>query len=119
MKRLLALTLLFAALTLQAQDKDAAAKVKTEITQARTYIKSGSNLDKAETAMRTLLANADNRTNINIYLTLVDAVRAQYDAANEKLYLKEKYDTVAFFTTTNTMFRAYESLDSIDATPDD
>lgn len=46
--------------------------------------------------MRGLLADSANRRNVKIYLTLAEAVRAQYEEANEKLYLKEGYDTAAF-----------------------
>ena len=58
---------------------------KKDISQARSYIKSRSNLDKAESLMLDLLKDSANRQNIKIYLTLAEAVRAQYDAANEKL----------------------------------
>ena len=91
---------------------------KKEISQARSNIKSRSNLEQAEASMRELLKDSANRQNIKIYETLANAVSAQYEVANEKLYLKEGYDTVAFFNTTYKMFLAYESLDSIDALPD-
>lgn len=91
---------------------------KKEISEARSNIKSRSNLEQAESSMRNLLKDSANRQNIKIYETLADAVRTQYEVANEKLYLKEQYDTVSFFNTTYRMFLAYESLDSIDALPD-
>lgn len=91
---------------------------KKEISQARSNIKSRSNLDQAEASMRSLLNDSANRENIKIYETLADAIRAQYEVANEKLYLKEQYDTISFFNTAHRMFLAYESLDSIDALPD-
>lgn len=91
---------------------------KKEIDQVQTYIKSRTNLDKAESAMRTLLKDSANRRNIKIYEILAEAVRMQYVNDNEKLYLKEKFDTAAFFNITRKMFIAYESLDSIDAQPD-
>lgn len=91
---------------------------KKEISQARSNIKSRSNLDQAEDLMRNLLKDSVNRHNIKIYETLANAISAQYEVANEKLYLKEGYDTVAFFNTVYKMFLAYESLDSIDAMPD-
>ena len=88
---------------------------KKEISQAQEFIKSKKNLDKAEEEMRKLLKDSVNRGNIKIYLTLAEAVRAQYEQGNEKLYLKEKYDTAALFITAHKMFEAYESLDSADA----
>lgn len=91
---------------------------KKEISQARSYIKSRSNLDKAEAAMRDLLKDSANRRNMKIYVTLADAVRAQYELANEKLYLNENADTAAFFKVARNMFLTYASLDSVDLLPD-
>lgn len=91
---------------------------KKEISQARSDIKSRSNLEQAESSMHNLLKDSANRQNIKIYVTLADVIRTQYEVANEKLYLKEQYDTVSFFNTAYRMFQAYESLDSIDARPD-
>lgn len=91
---------------------------KKEISQARSDIKNRSNLEQAEESMRKLLADSANKRNVKIYQTLADAVRTQYEIANEKLYLKEEYDTAAFFKTARKMFLAYESLDSIDMMPD-
>lgn len=91
---------------------------KKEISQARSDIKKKINLDKAEASMRELLKDSSNIWNVKIYATLADAVRAQYEAENEKLYLKTQADTAKFFTTARRMFLAYESLDSIDMKPD-
>lgn len=90
---------------------------KKELSQARTYIKSGKDLDKAEKLMVDLLKNPENRTNPKIYLTWYETVIMQYQAANEKLYLKQKYDTAAFFNLTRRMFQITESFDSLDAQP--
>lgn len=92
---------------------------KKEIAQAQAFIKSGKSLDKAEEEMRKLLKDSVNRGNIKIYLTLAEAVRAQYEQGNEKLYLKEKYDTASLFLAVHKMFMAYESLDSVDARPNE
>lgn len=91
---------------------------KKIISQAQTYIKSGSNLDKAESSMRELLKDSDNINNMKIWNTLTEAIRMQYEQGNEKLYLKQKYDTAALFLTAHRMFLAYEAMDSIDAMPD-
>ena len=91
---------------------------KKEISQARSNIKKRTNLEQAETSMRELLKDTANRGNVKIYVTLADAVRAQYEAENEKLYLKAQADTAKFFTTARRMFQAYECLDSIDMKPD-
>ena len=65
---------------------------KKELSQARTYIKSGKDYDKAEKLMTDLLKNPENRKNAKIYDTWYDAVAGQYAQANEKLYLKQAYD---------------------------
>jgi hypothetical protein len=111
MKRLtlIALILLFATSCLNAQKK--------EIAQARSYIKSGQNLDKAEQLMTDLLKKPENKQNIKLYLLAFQAMRKQYDVQNEKLYLKQSYDTVALFNAIYRMFSILESLDSIEASP--
>ena len=92
---------------------------KKELSQARSYIKSGKDYDKAEKLMVDLLANPENRTNAKIYATWYDAVSGQYAQANEKLYLKQKYDTAAFFNITKRMYEVAQSLDTLDAQPDE
>lgn len=91
---------------------------KKAINQAQTYIKSGKNLDKAEKLMSDLLKDSVYKDNIKIWVTLADALKKQYEQGNEKLYLKQKYDTIALFNNARKMFLVYESLDSIDAKPD-
>ena len=91
---------------------------KKAIAQARTYIKSGKDLEKAEKLMNDLLRDSANRDNQKIWLALGDAVRMQYEKGNEKLYLKQKYDTTALFNNAKKLFLIYESFDSIDALPD-
>lgn len=91
---------------------------KKEIAQARSYIKTGKNLDKAEQLMTDLLKNPQNRTNDKIYLTAFQAIRGQYEAINEQVFLKQKYDTASLFDTTLRMFTILERLDSVDAIPD-
>lgn len=92
---------------------------KKELSQARTYIKSGSDYDKAEELMTQLLKDSANTTDINIRLVLAEAVKRQYDKINQSLYLGEKYDTASLFVLTRKMFMAYQGVDSIDAMPDD
>lgn len=90
---------------------------RKELSQARSYVKSG-NYDAAENLMTKLLKDSANRSNEKIYLTWYDAVRGKYDQGNEKLYLKQKYDTTALFTNVRKMFQILESLDSLDMRPD-
>ena len=91
---------------------------KKEISQAKTYIKSGSSLDKAESLMTDLLKEPANRSNIKIYALWYEAVKGQYEAANEKLYLKQKYDTAAFYNLTRRLQQVAFALDSLDVRPD-
>ena len=69
---------------------------KKELSQARSSIKSGK-YDDAERTLSKLLTDSTNRLNKRIWLAYYDAVLGQYEQANEKLYLKQKYDTAAFF----------------------
>lgn len=87
------------------------------IGQARTYIKSGADFDKAEKLMTGLLADSANAGNIKVRMVLADAVRKQFEQENEKLYAGKDYDTTALFTHTRRLIMAYEGLDSIDARP--
>lgn len=90
---------------------------KKVISQARTYVKSGKELAKAEKLMTDLLKDSANRTNEKVWLTLFEAVKKQYEQGNEKLYLKQKYDTASLFTTARKMFTILEAFDSLDARP--
>ena len=93
---------------------------KKELSQARSYIKSGKDFDKAERLMTDLLKkDTANCQNERIYLTWFQAVTKQYEAANEKLYLRQKYDTAAFFNLTRRLFLIAGHLDTLDATPDE
>ena len=92
---------------------------KKELSQARSYIKSGKDFDKAERLMTDLLKkDTASRSNERVYLTWYDAVRGQYDQANMRLYLKQKQDTAAFFDLNLRMFTILERLDSLDMRPD-
>lgn len=91
---------------------------KKELSQARTYIKSGKNLDKAEQLMTNLLKDSANLDNKRIYQVWFEAVKMQYDQANERLYLNQKQDTAAFFSTVKRLFTIAETLDSLDMRPD-
>ncbi|MBR1547379.1 MAG: hypothetical protein IJ637_01465 [Prevotella sp.] len=92
---------------------------KKEISQAKAYIKSGKDYDKAEKLMTDLLKNAENRSNERIYDTWLKSVMGQYSLANEKIYLKQKYDTAAMYNIIQRLYTIAESLDSLDVKPDD
>ena len=91
---------------------------KKTMTQVKDYIKSEKNLDKAEKLMTDLLNDSSSRGNEKVWLLLFESQRKQYDQGNEKLYLKEKYDTTALFLVGKRMFDTLEGLDSLDRLPD-
>lgn len=91
---------------------------KKEISQAKEWVKKRQNLDKAQQTLQNLLKDSANRTNEKIYLLLYDAVKAQYEQGNEKLYLKQQYDTAQLFRHTLAMFDILGQLDSVDRLPD-
>ena len=91
---------------------------KKTMNQVKDYIKSGKNLDKAEKLMTDLLNDSSSRGNEKVWLLLFESQRKQYDQGNEKLYLKEKYDTTALFLVGKRMFDTLEGLDSLDRLPD-
>lgn len=91
---------------------------KKEIATAKDYVKSGKNLDKAQASMEKLLKDSVNRTNKKIWVVLYDAINKQYEQGNEKLYLKEKYDTVSLFNLTLQLFQVAQQLDSVEMLAD-
>ena len=106
MKQLIATLLLLLTITpcLMAQKK--------ELSQARSSIKSGK-YDDAERTLTKLLKDSTNRTNKRIWLAYYDAVRGKYEQGNEKLYLKQNYDTTTFFHNVRLMLSIAETLDSL------
>ncbi|MCR4602577.1 MAG: hypothetical protein K5683_03445 [Prevotella sp.] len=92
---------------------------KKELSQARTYIKSrNKKYTQAEQLMTNLLKDSANRDNKDIYQVLLEAVKGQYDQANERMYLKQKQDTAAFFALAQRMFTIAFTLDTLDMRPD-
>lgn len=91
---------------------------KKEISQAKTIVKSGKNLAQAEQQMRKLLKDSVNQKNIKVWVILTEAVRGQYLAGNERMYLRQQQDTAALFKLALKMFGDYQSLDSVDVLPD-
>lgn len=96
----------------------AASAQKKEIQTAKDQVKAGKNLDQAAASMKKLLADSANRTNRKIWTIYFDAVRKQYEQGNEKLYLKQKYDTAQLFNYTRQLFEVAFQYDSVETTPD-
>ena len=87
---------------------------RKQIQTAEEQLKKGKELVKVEKAMELLLKDSANRTNSKIWLLLCEALIKQYDQGNEKLYLKQKYDTTAFFNITRKLYHTMSSFDSVD-----
>ena len=96
----------------------AASAQKKEIQTAKDQVKAGKNLDQAAASMKKLLADSVNRTNRKIWMIYFDAVRKQYEQGNEKLYLKQKYDTAQLFNYTRQLFEVAFQYDSVETVPD-
>ena len=90
---------------------------KKEIIAAKDQVKAGSNLAQAQQSMQKLLADSTNRSNKKIWAVLYDAVRKQYEQGNEKLYLKQPYDTAQLFNTARQLFVVATGLDSVECVP--
>lgn len=91
---------------------------KKEISQARTILKSGKNVAQAEQLMTGLLKDSANRYDKRIYALWYESVLMQYQAVNEKLYMKQRQDTAQFFQLTRRLFNVAFALDSLDMRPD-
>ena len=91
---------------------------RRQIGDARTILKSGKNLDKAEKLMTDLLKDSANLENPRIYDVWLKAVEKQYGQLNEQMYKKEVVDTAKLFNLTKRMFTIAERLDSLDMLPD-
>lgn len=92
---------------------------KKQIATAKENVKKGSNLENTEKTMADLLKDSTNRQNEKVWQVLFEALKKQYDQGNEKIYLKQKYDTATLFNVASRMFQYMEAYDSIDALPDD
>lgn len=91
---------------------------KKEINDAIDKIKANKDFDKVEASMTKLLTDSANRRKEKIWDLLFESLQKQYKNGNEKLYLKQKYDTAALFNIASRMFTAMTDYDSIDALPD-
>ena len=91
---------------------------RRQLQEARIYLKSGKNFDKAEKLMTDLLKDSANHSNKRIYDYWWQSVQKQYDQANERFYMKQKQDTAKFFSLVRQLFSIAFTLDSVDARPD-
>lgn len=91
---------------------------KKEINEAKTYLKTNKNLDKAETLIRKAIKMPGHEKDIDYHALLVDALHKQYNNTNEQIYLRRLSDTASVFPLLIRLFEACEALDSLDAMPD-
>ena len=91
---------------------------KKELSQARTILKSKRGVEQAEQLMTKLLKDSANRQDKRVYAVWYESVLMQYQAVNEKLYMKQRQDTAQFFELTRRLFTVAEALDSLDMRPD-
>ena len=118
MKRKVNIWKAFALMFLMLMSPVAVSAQKKEIQTAKDQVKAGKNLDQAAASMKKLLADSANRTNRKIWTIYFDAVRKQYEQGNEKLYLKQKYDTAQLFNYTRQLFEVAFQYDSVETVPD-
>ena len=86
-------------------------------THLDVYKRQGKNLPQAQASMQKLLADSANQNNKKIWNLYFDAVRKQYEQGNEKLYLKQKYDTAQLFNFTRQLFEIAQQFDSVEMVP--
>ena len=96
--------LLFLACPVSAQK--AYKSIKTAL-KAKKYSDAISQIDK-------LRKDSDYTNDAQLYLLAIEANRGLNDAQNMKLYLKQNYDTTAFFTTTYQIVKNAVKIDSIE-----
>ena len=91
------------------------------IRQAKEALKKKQNLEQTA---KNLLAEAANESTshadrVECYVLAAECSQRLYEAQNLKLYLKQKYDTAAFYSHILDMFVRLEKADSIERRPDE
>ena len=85
---------------------------RKEMGQARTLIKNGK-YDDAEKLMTPLLKDSAHQRDKRVWSVLYDIAKGKYTQANDKLYLRQKQDTAAFFALARNLTTVAETLDSL------
>lgn len=124
MKRyLIALVLFMATLVAGFADKkdkkDEPVKLRTLFKTAKLALKNSNNHEPAEKGLLDALPRKDinNKDRARIYYTAALLQQNLNGTYNRTAYLKQKYDTAAFFSTTLSMFLHLMRCDSVDAIP--
>lgn len=133
MRKIVFLSFAFLCLTMTVANEDAkkAKQLKADIVVAKTAIKNATDmekndnnaqkklsaLEKSEQTIGNYLSQENFKDRKDLHLLLIDLVRKQYEAGNEKMYLKQKVDTAWYVKTGYRMFLAIKTFDDIDAKP--
>ena len=124
MKRYLIILALFAfALSVGSADKKAKeeqpVKLRTLFKTAKLALKNNNNHDAAEKGLLAALPreDVDNKDRARIYYTAALLQQNLNGVHNRNAYLKQQYDTVAFFATTLQMYQHLMRCDSVDMIP--
>ncbi|MBR4650717.1 MAG: hypothetical protein IKO82_03085 [Prevotella sp.] len=117
MKKLFLLVITIATITaLAAPTRKQLTLLKNDVASIRKNIKAGKELEKSEETVRKYLADSVYKTEeVRLQHLLCDVLKRAYEVGNEKMYLKQKTDTVCLLNTGRRMFLAYERLDTLDA----
>ena len=119
MRQLALIVVMLALPCVATAQKPKAHSVRQDLGQARVYLRSrNKNYSQAEQLMNNLLKDSANQENKEVLHVLLESVKGQYDQANERMYLKQKQDTAAFFGLARRMFTIAFTLDSLDMRPD-
>lgn len=135
MRKIVVLFILIASVIVGAYgaDKKQIKQLKADIASAKDAIKNAvdmekndnnaqrklSALEKSEQTIAKYLSQDEYRERKDLYLLLIDLIRKQYEAGNEKMYLKQKVDTAWYVRTGRRMFLTMEKFDSLDAKPNE
>ncbi|MCM1108494.1 MAG: hypothetical protein NC388_05490 [Clostridium sp.] len=88
--------------------------------EARAAIKSGSNLENMDKKLLETVAAEDKKYNpADLYFTAALVNKRINEQENEKLYLKQKYDTARFFNSIYNMYARLSACDSVESLPDE
>ena len=118
MKHIL-LFVLFFGLPLLSNAQDKPVKLKTIMGEAKAAIKNKKNEADAEKKLLAVINREDvtHEKRAEIYYMAMELQRSQNEAENMKLYLKQAYDTLKFFSTIVKMHEYLLLCDSVESAP--
>lgn len=96
-------------------------KCKKLLSDAKTAMKNGRDQEKVEKQLLEIVNREDitNAQRADIYFTAGELQRSVNKAENMKLYLKQPYDTIKFFSTILRMHQHLLDCDSVESQPDE